>query len=167
MSIQETSRNRSWQGNDPHLRRLGERCHHSRNGSGWMCEEWVKKESTASWYQAARNGCIAASLPSSWRTRKKRRMMPRSLRIVDFDEKAVSIDKLKCYHRRNRGGRAWDRKEGRPDEIHLQAFINDLSNKPKVLEDYDEDVWSYLIDKAIVNRDGSITFIFRNGKGKM
>lgn len=48
--------------------------------------------------------------------------------------------------------------------IHLQAFINDLSNKPKVLEDYDEDVWSYLIDKAIVNRDGSITFIFRNGK---
>lgn len=30
----------------------------------------------------------------------------KSLRIVDFDEKAVSIDKLKCYHRRNRGGRA-------------------------------------------------------------
>ena len=28
----------------------------------------------------------------------------------------------------------------------------------------DEDVWSYLIDKAIVNRDKSITFQFRNGK---
>ncbi len=47
---------------------------------------------------------------------------------------------------------------------YLQAFIDDLSNRPNVLEAYDEDVWSYLIDKAIVNRDGSITFHFRNGK---
>lgn len=29
-----------------------------------------------------------------------------SPRIEDFDEKPVSIDELKCYHRRNRGGRA-------------------------------------------------------------
>ena len=25
-------------------------------------------------------------------------------------------------------------------------------------------IWSYLIDKAVVNRDGSIIFYFRNGK---
>lgn len=46
----------------------------------------------------------------------------------------------------------------------LQAFIEDLNNRPNILEAYDEDVWSYLIDKAIVNRDKSITFQFRNGK---
>ena len=47
---------------------------------------------------------------------------------------------------------------------YLQAFIDDLENRPNVLEAYDEDIWSYLIDKAVVNRDGSITFNFRNGK---
>ena len=47
---------------------------------------------------------------------------------------------------------------------YLQAFIDDISNRPNILEAYDEDIWSYLIDKAIVNRDGSITFQFRNGK---
>jgi regulator of replication initiation timing len=47
---------------------------------------------------------------------------------------------------------------------YLQAFIDDLENRPNILEAYDEDIWSYLIDKAVVNRDGSITFNFRNGK---
>ena len=47
---------------------------------------------------------------------------------------------------------------------YLQAFVNDLASRPNVLEAYDEDVWSYLIHKAIVNRDRSITFLFRNGK---
>lgn len=47
---------------------------------------------------------------------------------------------------------------------YLQAFIDDLKNRPNVLEAYDEDIWSYLIDKAVVNRDSSITFKFRNGK---
>ena len=47
---------------------------------------------------------------------------------------------------------------------YLQAFIDDLENRPNVLEAYDEDIWIYLIDKAVVNRDGSINFNFRNGK---
>ena len=47
---------------------------------------------------------------------------------------------------------------------YLQAFIDDLENKPNVLEAYDEDIWIYLIDKAVVNMDGSINFNFRNGK---
>lgn len=33
-----------------------------------------------------------------------------------------------------------------------------------MLEAYNEDIWSYLVDKEIVNRDRSITFLFRNGK---
>lgn len=47
---------------------------------------------------------------------------------------------------------------------YLQAFINDLNNRPNILDAYDEEIWSYLINRAIVNRDGSITFQFRNGE---
>lgn len=46
---------------------------------------------------------------------------------------------------------------------HLQSFIEDLADRPNVLETWDENVWSYLIDRAIVDRDGSINFLFRNG----
>ena len=37
---------------------------------------------------------------------------------------------------------------------YLQAFIDDLSNRSNVLEAYSEDVWVYLVDKVIVNRNG-------------
>jgi len=47
---------------------------------------------------------------------------------------------------------------------HLQAFVDDLASRPSVLEDWDENVWSYLVDRATVNVDESITFLFRNGK---
>lgn len=47
---------------------------------------------------------------------------------------------------------------------YMDSFINDLATRALVLEDWDDDVWCYLIDKAILNRDGSITFEFRNGK---
>lgn len=46
----------------------------------------------------------------------------------------------------------------------LQGFINDLETRPLVIKEWDEDIWTYLIDKASVNDDGSITFLFRNGK---
>jgi len=47
---------------------------------------------------------------------------------------------------------------------YMDSFINDLATRPLVLEDWDDDVWCYLVDKAVVNRDGSIVFEFRNGK---
>ena len=47
---------------------------------------------------------------------------------------------------------------------YLQTFINDIKTRPNILENYDEDIWCYLVDKTIVNRDGSLTFKFRNGK---
>ena len=46
----------------------------------------------------------------------------------------------------------------------MKAFIAELDSKPNLLEEFDNDIWSYLIEKAIVNQDGSITFIFNNGK---
>lgn len=47
---------------------------------------------------------------------------------------------------------------------YLEAFIKELDDRPLVLAEFDEDIWCYLIDKATVNKDGSITFLFRNGK---
>lgn len=47
---------------------------------------------------------------------------------------------------------------------YLQAFVHELESRPLVLDEWDDDVWSYLIDKATVNRDGTMTFLFRNGK---
>jgi len=46
----------------------------------------------------------------------------------------------------------------------MRAFIAELDSKPNLLEEFDIDIWSYLIEKAVVNQDGSITFIFNNGK---
>ena len=47
---------------------------------------------------------------------------------------------------------------------YMRAFIAELDSKPNLIEEFDIDIWSYLIEKAVVNQDGSITFIFNNGK---
>ena len=43
-------------------------------------------------------------------------------------------------------------------------FIDQLEKAPASLEEWDSQVWSLLLEKGTVNRDGSITFEFRNGK---
>ena len=47
---------------------------------------------------------------------------------------------------------------------YIRAFITEIDSKPNLIEEFDIDIWSYLIEKAVVNQDGSITFIFNNGK---
>ena len=47
---------------------------------------------------------------------------------------------------------------------NLNAFIADLAYRPNVLSEWDEDVWNYLVEKATVHEDKSITFLFRNGQ---
>ena len=90
-----------------------------------------------------------------------------STEAMDQDDFQTKYDSYDEAHRRIIGeieavGLEIERKNAQAK--YLQAFVNDLSSRPKGLEAYDEDVWSYLIDKAIVNRDRSITFLFRNGK---
>ena len=46
----------------------------------------------------------------------------------------------------------------------IAAFIDQLEKAPASLEEWDSQVWSLLLEKGTVNRDGSITFEFRNGK---
>ena len=45
----------------------------------------------------------------------------------------------------------------------LKAFVEELEKRSTILKEFDEDVWCYLVEKAIVYRDGTVGFVFRNG----
>ncbi len=45
----------------------------------------------------------------------------------------------------------------------MEVFIENLKKQPLVIEEWDEALWSLMIEKAVVGRDGSIRFIFYNG----
>lgn len=46
----------------------------------------------------------------------------------------------------------------------MDSFISDIKTRPLVLKEWNDDVWCYLVVKAIMYRDASIKFLFRNGK---
>lgn len=46
----------------------------------------------------------------------------------------------------------------------MSVFIKGLEEKPLVLEEWDYSCWQLFIEKGIVHRDKSITFIFYNKK---
>ena len=46
----------------------------------------------------------------------------------------------------------------------IATFVDQLKNAPVSLGEWDSQVWSLLLEKGTVYRDGSITFEFRNGK---
>lgn len=45
----------------------------------------------------------------------------------------------------------------------IEVFIDNLKKQPLLVEEWDESLWALMIEKAVVNRDGSIKFIFYNG----
>ena len=45
----------------------------------------------------------------------------------------------------------------------LRVFIASTEKQPLVLEHWDEELWITLLKTATVNREGSITFKFKNG----
>jgi len=48
-------------------------------------------------------------------------------------------------------------------ERELRVFIAVLKEKPQVLDEWSDDIWISLIESGTVHRDGSITFLFKNG----
>lgn len=46
----------------------------------------------------------------------------------------------------------------------INLFIKSLEEKPLVLDEWDNSCWALFVDKAIVHKDKSITFVFNNGK---
>ena len=45
----------------------------------------------------------------------------------------------------------------------MEVFITNLTKQPLAVETWDESLWTLMIKKAVVGRDGSINFIFYNG----
>lgn len=48
--------------------------------------------------------------------------------------------------------------------IKLQSFLESLKQIESVLDEWNEELWMIMVEKAIVHRDKSITFKFYNGK---
>lgn len=46
----------------------------------------------------------------------------------------------------------------------INSFIELLKSKPLIIDNFDRDIFAFMIEKAIVNTDGSISFVFRNEK---
>ena len=51
-------------------------------------------------------------------------------------------------------------KKGRAIQMH----INLLKNSKRVLTEWDSTVWTVMVEKAVVHRNGSLTFHFYNGQ---
>lgn len=45
----------------------------------------------------------------------------------------------------------------------MEVFIENLKKQPNLVDEWDERLWCLMIEKAVVGRDGSITFVFYNG----
>ena len=70
-----------------------------------------------------------------------------------FNELSSKIDELK---------KKKSSKLSRAQEI--DRFIKDLETRENYLESWDKNVWGRFVEKAIVNKDGTITFRFINDK---
>lgn len=45
----------------------------------------------------------------------------------------------------------------------MALYIRTLKKQPNVLTEWNDTIWTVMVEKAIVHRDKSITFVFYNG----
>ena len=43
-------------------------------------------------------------------------------------------------------------------------FIRSLKRQPNQMDSWNNTIWTVMVEKAIVHKDGSITFMFYNGR---
>lgn len=48
--------------------------------------------------------------------------------------------------------------------LRMESFIENLKKGPERLDSWSEEIWNLMLEKGVVNRDKTITFIFKNGK---
>lgn len=56
-----------------------------------------------------------------------------------------------------------ERNYRRQQDQEITRFIRTLKKQAEVLDTWDDTIWTLMVEKAIVHRDGSITFTFYNG----
>ena len=45
----------------------------------------------------------------------------------------------------------------------ISLFVRTLKKNPQVLDNWDDTIWTVMVEKGIVHRDGSVKFVFYNG----
>jgi uncharacterized protein (DUF3084 family) len=45
----------------------------------------------------------------------------------------------------------------------ISLFIRELKKNPLILDRWDDTIWTVMVEKGIVHRNGNITFVFYNG----
>jgi hypothetical protein len=45
----------------------------------------------------------------------------------------------------------------------MSAFVRTLKKNPQVLDNWDDNVWTVMLEKGIVGKSGRIGFVFYNG----
>ena len=58
----------------------------------------------------------------------------------------------------------WDKAYKQGQGTKLQSFLESLKQKESVLDEWKEELWMIMVEKATVHRDKSITFKLYNGK---
>ena len=46
----------------------------------------------------------------------------------------------------------------------MALFIRTLKKQPQVLTEWDDTIWTVMVEKGVVEQDGRITFVFKNGR---
>ena len=46
----------------------------------------------------------------------------------------------------------------------MALFIRTLKRQPNQMDSWNDTIWTVMVEKAIVHKDGSITFMFYNGR---
>lgn len=57
-----------------------------------------------------------------------------------------------------------EEKQSKLDRIEiLNAFIVSLEDKATIIDEFSTDLWNLMIQDALVNENGTIQFVFKNG----
>lgn len=51
----------------------------------------------------------------------------------------------------------------RQKDKKMALYIRTLKKQPVVLREWSDTIWTVMVEKAIVHRNGAITFVFKNG----
>lgn len=65
---------------------------------------------------------------------------------------AAELDRLKA-----------ERDSRQRQDKNIMLFIRTLKRQPIILDRWDDTIWTVMVEKGIVHRDGRITFVFYNG----
>lgn len=47
--------------------------------------------------------------------------------------------------------------------IHLNSFLANLMKSDQFIDTWNEELWMFMVEKAVMNRDGTVRFFFKNG----